>query len=87
MSVRRFASTLTAALVAIVIVCCPAASVTGAEIVVQFCQRPVAGIANVAKAVEITLLIDPNSKTIADVHTQPQEMNVFYRTERTYQQL
>ena len=50
-------------------------------------RKMLAAMANVAERVEITLLADPASRTIGDVHHLPDEFGLFYRLEETYRRL
>ncbi|MEO6435845.1 MAG: PD-(D/E)XK nuclease family protein [Tepidisphaeraceae bacterium] len=50
-------------------------------------RRMIVALAQSAAAVEITWLIDPQSKTVADVHHLPDDLSLFHRTESQYRLL
>jgi ATP-dependent helicase/nuclease subunit B len=50
-------------------------------------RRMLAGLAKVCREMEITLLLDPQSRILENVHALPEELNPFYRTEDTYRRL
>ena len=50
-------------------------------------RRMIVALAKSTANVEITLPIDPNSPTIADMHHLPNELSLFYRTENQYRLL
>ena len=53
----------------------------------EFERRVLAGLAEVCREMEITLLIDPNSPTVASPHALPDDLSVFHRTEEAYRRL
>ncbi|HEY1628260.1 MAG TPA: 3'-5' exonuclease, partial [Tepidisphaeraceae bacterium] len=53
----------------------------------EYERRMLAGLANVCRAMRITLLIDPHSPVVADVHQLPHELSLFHRTENAYRRL
>jgi ATP-dependent helicase/nuclease subunit B len=50
-------------------------------------RRMLTALAGAAPKMEIALLLDPRSKTIADVHHLPDAGSLFYRLEETYRRL
>src|SRR5262249_35236569 len=50
-------------------------------------RRILAGLAKVARDIRITLLLDPASSVLKDVHALPDEMGLFHRTEDAYRRL
>jgi ATP-dependent helicase/nuclease subunit B len=50
-------------------------------------RRMIVALAQAASSVDITLLIDPRSKTIADLHHLPDDLSLFHRTESHYRLL
>ena len=50
-------------------------------------RRMIVALAKSCPSVEITLLVDPASKTIRDVHHLPDELSLFHRTESQYRLL
>jgi ATP-dependent helicase/nuclease subunit B len=50
-------------------------------------RKMLAGLAKVCREMEITLLLDPASKTYKDPHHLPDELGLFYRTEETFRKL
>src|SRR5207253_10962016 len=53
----------------------------------EFERRVIASIAKVARSVEITMLIDPNSPLLSNIHQNSDELGLFFRTEETYRRL
>jgi ATP-dependent helicase/nuclease subunit B len=84
--VRRFAEALSA------ISHCP--SLRGAEVYVDSFydfslheRQVLAAIAKTCKSVFVTLMVDPENPSITNVHHQPDDLSLFYRTEKAYQKL
>ncbi len=50
-------------------------------------RRFLAGVAKAGAAVEITLLLDPDSATLRDPHSLPLELSLFHRAEEAYRRL
>ncbi|WP_428939794.1 PD-(D/E)XK nuclease family protein [Fontivita pretiosa] len=50
-------------------------------------RRILAGVARVCRDMTITLLMDPDSPVLNDVHQIPHELSLFHRTEQTYRKL
>lgn len=53
----------------------------------EYERRILVGAAEAGANVEIALLIDPHSPTVAHPHTLPDEMGLFHRTEEAYRKL
>ena len=50
-------------------------------------RRIIAALGKVCDRVDVTLMVDPASPTVADVHRLPDELSLFHRTESTYRSL
>ena len=50
-------------------------------------RKIIAALAKSCASVDVTILIDPASKTVQNIHHIPDELSLFYRTEMTYRQL
>jgi ATP-dependent helicase/nuclease subunit B len=50
-------------------------------------RRMIVTLAKSCAAVEITLMIDPRSRTLSDIHHLPDELSLFHRTESQYRLL
>jgi ATP-dependent helicase/nuclease subunit B len=50
-------------------------------------RRMIIALGETCGRVDVTLLIDPKSPTLRDVHTLPDDLSLFHRTETTYRKL
>ena len=50
-------------------------------------RRMLAGLAKICREMQITLLLDPKSPVLKDVHQLPHELSLFHRTEDAYRRL
>ena len=53
----------------------------------DFERRILAVLGKIAKRVEITVLVDPDSPIVKNPHLQPDELSLFHTTEETYRRL
>jgi ATP-dependent helicase/nuclease subunit B len=53
----------------------------------EYERQMLAGLAKVAREMEITLLVDPDSPVVKDPHKLPDELGRFHRTESTFRKL
>jgi ATP-dependent helicase/nuclease subunit B len=84
--IRRFAEALAA------IGRCP--SLRGAEVYVDSFydfslheRQVLTAVAKTCKSMFVTMLVDPENPGISDPHHQPDDLSLFYRTEKAYQKL
>ena len=50
-------------------------------------RRMITALGAVARRVDVTLMIGPDSASVRDVHALPDELDLFHRTQQTYRQL
>jgi ATP-dependent helicase/nuclease subunit B len=61
--------------------------VDGFDVFAEYERQLLAGLAKASRTLEITLLMNPLSPLVENVHLLPNEMSLFHRVEQTYRQL